>query len=248
MTQTRISLWTGPRCVSSAMMYAFAQRSDTRVLDEPLYPHYLRMTGASHPSREMVMAYMETDSQKVINRQILGNSDHEVLFIKNLSHHLVGLDVSFVEQLTNVFLIRNPEDMLASLIHYIPAPRLLDTAYRMQYRLFHHLKRTGKTPLVIDAKQLLAHPEATLRLICDHAGIAFDPAMLTWNPGPIPECGVWAEQWYKETHKHAGFMPYHKSPEPLPEELQPLVDECFRYYSELYEYAVNPISEIMVHS
>ena len=32
-----ISLWSGPRSMSTALMYSFAQRSDTRVLDEPLY-------------------------------------------------------------------------------------------------------------------------------------------------------------------------------------------------------------------
>jgi hypothetical protein len=35
-------------------MYAFAQRSDTAVLDEPLYAHYLRLTGLARPYREQV--------------------------------------------------------------------------------------------------------------------------------------------------------------------------------------------------
>ena len=40
-----ISLWSGPRNVSTALMYSFAQRSDTQVIDEPLYAHYLQHTG-----------------------------------------------------------------------------------------------------------------------------------------------------------------------------------------------------------
>ena len=39
----RIQLWSGPRNVSTALMYSFAQRPDTRVVDEPLYAHYLRV-------------------------------------------------------------------------------------------------------------------------------------------------------------------------------------------------------------
>ncbi|MGD8481270.1 MAG: sulfotransferase family protein, partial [Gammaproteobacteria bacterium] len=48
----RVCMWSGPRNVSTAMMYSFAQRPDTRVLDEPLYGHYLKSSGARHPGRE----------------------------------------------------------------------------------------------------------------------------------------------------------------------------------------------------
>ena len=48
---TRIALWSGPRNVSTALMYAFRQRPDTRVVDEPLYASYLLSSGAAHPAR-----------------------------------------------------------------------------------------------------------------------------------------------------------------------------------------------------
>jgi hypothetical protein len=50
----RLCFWSGPRNVSTALMYSFAQRSDTRAIDEPLYAHYLRVSGAEHPGKEMV--------------------------------------------------------------------------------------------------------------------------------------------------------------------------------------------------
>ena len=49
MATQRIHLWSGPRNVSTALMYSFAQRPDTRVVDEPLYAQYLRVSGALHP-------------------------------------------------------------------------------------------------------------------------------------------------------------------------------------------------------
>ena len=52
MNPKRICLWSGPRNVSTALMYAFAQRPDTAVVDEPLYAHYLRVSGADHPRQE----------------------------------------------------------------------------------------------------------------------------------------------------------------------------------------------------
>jgi hypothetical protein len=90
---TRICLWSGPRNVSTALMYAFAQRSDTRVIDEPLYAHYLRVSGADHPGREDVLGSMDSDGSRVVDDVILGACDRPVLFMKQMAHHLVDLDL-----------------------------------------------------------------------------------------------------------------------------------------------------------
>ena len=65
MQTKRICLWSGPRNVSTALMYAFAQRSDTHVIDEPLYAHYLHNTdrATAHPGIAAVMASMSTDGE-----------------------------------------------------------------------------------------------------------------------------------------------------------------------------------------
>ncbi|MED5317738.1 MAG: sulfotransferase family protein, partial [Bacteroidota bacterium] len=34
-----VALWAGPRNGSTATMYSFAERKDTRVMDEPLFGH-----------------------------------------------------------------------------------------------------------------------------------------------------------------------------------------------------------------
>ena len=44
-------MWSGPRNVSTAMMYSWRQRADTTVVDEPLYAHYLVVSGREHPGR-----------------------------------------------------------------------------------------------------------------------------------------------------------------------------------------------------
>ena len=62
----RINLWSGPRNVSTALMYSFAQRTDTRVVDEPLYGHYLRVSGAEHPGRDEVLAAVDADGERVV--------------------------------------------------------------------------------------------------------------------------------------------------------------------------------------
>ena len=61
-----ICLWSGPRNVSTALMYSFAQRDDVRVIDEPLYGHYLTVSGADHPGRDAVIAAMNCDGNAVM--------------------------------------------------------------------------------------------------------------------------------------------------------------------------------------
>src|SRR5690606_17661251 len=79
MSVKRICLWSSPRNISTAMMYSFAQRSDTTVVDEPLYAHYLLQSGAAHPGREGTLQSMENDGQKVIEKVILGPCPTPVL-------------------------------------------------------------------------------------------------------------------------------------------------------------------------
>ena len=53
-------------------MYAFAQRKDTTVVDEPLYAHYLSKTssGAIHPMTKEILDQMENNGQKVVDNVI----------------------------------------------------------------------------------------------------------------------------------------------------------------------------------
>src|SRR5581483_4403695 len=66
----RIAMWSGPRNISTAMMRAWGNRSDTAVIDEPFYACYLKMTGKKHPGADEVIAAGETDWRKVVNRLI----------------------------------------------------------------------------------------------------------------------------------------------------------------------------------
>ena len=71
MTTLRLCVWSGPRNVSTALMYSFAQRADARVVDEPLYAHYLRVTGSAHPDREAILASQDGDGDRVVREQVL---------------------------------------------------------------------------------------------------------------------------------------------------------------------------------
>ncbi len=62
----RISMWSGPRNISTAMMRAWGSRADSVVVDEPFYAYYLARTGHDHPGREDVLRAQPTDWQAVV--------------------------------------------------------------------------------------------------------------------------------------------------------------------------------------
>ncbi len=236
-TRMRICLWSGPRNVSTALMYAFAQRPDTRVVDEPLYAHYLRVSGADHPGRETVLASQDADGNRVVRDVILGPCDRPVLFAKNMAHHLVDLDLSFLDRTINVILTRDPREMLPSLVHQIPEPTLRDTGLDRQCALLDYLTERGQDVPVLIAREVLEDPETVLRELSARIGLPFAPAMLHWEMGPNPADGVWASIWYHNIHRSTGFKPYEPKNEPVPERILPLLETCRPLFERLVMHA-----------
>jgi len=234
----RLNVWSGPRNVSTALMYSFAQRSDTRVVDEPLYAYYLRVSGAQHPGREDVLASQEQDGEKVVREVILGPCDRPVVFFKQMAHHLVELDRAFLAHTANVILTRDPVEMLPSLRENIARPKLSDTGYAVQTQLFERLRALGQDPPVLDAREILRAPRKVLGELCRRLGIPFEESMLSWKPGARPEDGVWAKHWYASVHRSSGFEPYRPKTAPFPAELTELLAECRPHYDALARVAI----------
>jgi hypothetical protein len=234
-----ICLWSGPRNVSTALMYSFAQNEAVSVIDEPLYGHYLRVSGADHPGRDDVIAAMNCDGDAVMRELLQRQAENPEtrLFIKHMAHHLVDLDLGFLQETCNIFLIRDPWDMLPSLSVQLPEPQLADTGLRRQWEIFSALLESGQTPAILDSRELLTSPQTVLETLCEHIGLPFTPAMLSWEAGPRPEDGVWAPHWYHAVHRSTGFGPYTAKTE-FPERLKPLLEECQPWYDKLFEHAI----------
>ena len=225
-------------------MYSFAQRQDVRVVDEPLYGHYLRATDADHPGKEDVLAAMDCDGDRVM-RDLLEQQDKEALvclFLKHMTHHLVDIDLGFLARVRNVFLIRDPREMLPSLTIQLPHAQLRDTGLRKQWRLYEELAAAGRSPVVLDSRELLLDPRAVLEQLCTAVGLEFNETMLHWPAGPRPEDGVWAPHWYHAVHQSTGFAPYVPKTD-FPVRLEGLLAECAPWYEKLFAHALraNPV-------
>jgi hypothetical protein len=118
--------------------------------------------------------------------------------------------------------------------------RAEDLGFARQAELYDHVRAlTGTAPPVIEARDVLENPEGMLRALCAALGVAFDPGMLSWAPGPRPTDGVWAAHWYGAVERSTGFAPPRPAP-PLREALRPVVEACRPHYERLAAVRIAP--------
>lgn len=198
----RIAMWSGPRNLSTAMMYAFGNRADFAIWDEPFYAPYLAATGADHPMRDAIIAAHETDPAMVARRcldTIPAQKPH--FYMKHMPHHMIaGFPLDWARDCVNIHLIRHPARVIASYGAKMDHMTLEDIGFPQQTALFDKLGG-----IVIDSGDIRADPKGMLQKLCDAIGLAFDPAMLHWPAGPRAEDGIWASHWYNAVHQSTGF-------------------------------------------
>lgn len=234
----RIHLISGPRNISTALMYSFAQRRDTTVVDEPFYGYYLAATGIDHPGRDEVLASMRTDPEAVVREVIFGDYPTEVVFFKNMAKHLLGVEASFCKKLRNVFLIRDPARLITSFAKVVPSLDESEIGLKHACALFQELREQGSHPLVLNSDVVLQNPALVLGKLCAALEIPIDNAMLQWAPGPRSEDGSWAPYWYANVHKSRGFQPPPAEAAAVPERYRPLLEEVAPYYAYLNQFAI----------
>ena len=225
-----------PRTLSTALMYAFAQRTDTTVIDEPFYANYLVRTGKQHPGREAIIAAQS----KELTTQIKAINEHSNnhIFVKNIAHHLYDIEVDFLMGYHNIFYLRDPRRILTSMAKIMPDPSMMDIGIKVQYETMRRLKKANKKFLVLNSSDLLAAPASMLNKLCAELGIEFQNAMLQWPAGPKSYDGVWASHWYKSLHKTTGFGQENISTDPLPARLESLCAEATEYYNLINKHAL----------
>lgn len=236
----RIAMWSGPRNISTAMMRSFSSRNDCAVTDEPFYGAYLKTTGERHAMADEVIANMDCDWQSVATAMRGSVPDGKpVWYQKHMSHHMEGpISVYDFPDHTHVFLVRDPELMVASYRHknelvdarQLGFDRLVDYYRRVSDRL-------GRPAPVIDGNAILANPAEKLSALCAAIGIEWDPAMLSWPKGKHPDDGIWGEHWYNAVWNSEKFgAPTERSH--LTDAERAIADSCRPSYDALRQYCI----------
>ena len=238
-------MWSGPRNISTAMMRSFGNRSDTSVSDEPFYAAYLADTGYAHPMRDDVLASQDNDWRQVAAALTGPVPDgRPVWYQKHMTHHMrPGFGLDWVDRVTNAFLLRAPEAVLATYVVKREAVSLEEIGLPRQAELFDRVAdRLGTAPPVIEARDVLADPRGALTALCAGCGIPFDSAMLAWPPGLRASDGVWAPAWYDLVERSSGFAPPRAEItfDQLDDRLKPIAEAARPAYERLARYRIAP--------
>jgi hypothetical protein len=246
----RLAMWSGPRNISTACMRSWGNRDDTVVVDEPFYAHYLQVTGLPHPGREEILVHHETDWRVVAEAMSRGPlpPGARIQYQKQMSHHLLPhMGRAWLDEVTHAFLIRDPAAMVASLEEKLGTFELLATGLPQQVEIFEHvLARTGRTPPVVDAADLLAAPEPMLRALCAALDVPYSASMLHWPAGRRDTDGIWARHWYDRVERSTGFESPAAVADPAPVALSPALAaieaECRPLYERLRAHRLRPVT------
>jgi hypothetical protein len=240
----RIQLWSAPRCSSTALMYSFAQRVDTTVVDEPMYAAWLaKYPEAFRLDREATLASgMATSYAEVVKNVVLGPCPTPVYFLKHMSKHFLDLSPKDAEAVLHagphVVLTRSPANVATSFEAGGAKPTLDELGFPALVSIVAQARAANQPVIVVDADILQQQPAAVLRELCKQLNLAYDEAMLKWEAGPKRYDGAWAPWWYKDLHQTTGFKHALSPQRPVPQALLPLVEECYPFYLYLQQHAV----------
>jgi hypothetical protein len=234
-------MWSGPRNISTAMMRSFGNRRDTAVIDEPFYAAYLAGTSIQHPLREESLSSQPTDWRDVV-KIILGPApgDRPIFYQKHMTHHMrPEFDREWIARCRNAFLIRAPEDVLASYTQKRSDVALEDIGFVQQREIFEQeAERLGHAPPVIEGADVLANPGEVLSALCAALEIPFTEQMLHWPPGRHATDGAWAPAWYDAVERSTGFAAPRRPVafKDLRDDLKPIAAAARPHYDRLAQF------------
>lgn len=231
----RIAMWSGPRNLSTAMLYAFGNRADCEAWDEPFYAAYLAATGADHPMRREVLAAQAPQFEARLER-VLATPSKPVQYLKLMTHHMLpDFPLDWAQGYVNIHLLRHPARVIASYAAKRETINLDDIGFAQAGRIYNALPGP-----IIDSADIRADPAKALTALCDASGLPFDPAMLEWPAGPKPFDGAWAPHWYDAVHRSTGFAPAEGALPKVPPQHSALLEEALPIYQSLHADRLRP--------
>ncbi|XP_065901570.1 uncharacterized protein [Dysidea avara] len=277
LRKKRVILWAAPRSLSSVFYRSIATLNKTKHFQELFFgAHHF---GPVRQNKQLHK--LEKDSEippglyaegvtevKDLTYEMMKNilaADHpgvELVFSKEFAYCLPesmweGVISGKFADFNHTFLIREPEKVLYS--NYkapkpqpciMPAP---DGGLHELYKFYQFVKeKKGVTPIVVDAADLQAYPDETMKSYCEAIGITFDPNMTSWGKGftsPFTYTATGpaeADKWNVNLYQSTGFIkikPEEQKQVPLhelPSEVVKCIEECHVQYMEMWKDCIKP--------
>lgn len=232
----KLAMWSGPRNISTAMMRAWENRPNTKVVDEPFYAYYLNATNVEHPMGAEVLNSQPTCWQQVAKDMQL-DDEHDVFYQKHMTHHMLDeIDLGWTKHLRHCFLIRDPLLVINSYVKKMPSVSNDDIGIERQLYLYQKISEiTGQNIPIIDSNDVLKNPAGVLTTLCQQLDIEFHPNMLSWPAGTRESDGVWASHWYQNVEASTGFSAYVEPKIQLTTAQKQLAKDNDIFYQQLYK-------------
>lgn len=160
------------------------------------------------------------------------------VFVKDFAYSVEHvLDGDKLASMTSTFLIRDPMRVVQGLGHHWPDCTWDEVGFESLHRLFESVAdRDGTPPPVIDAADLTADPEGTIRAYCAAVGIEFIAEALSWDQGERAEVSWYGEgtgPWHDTLRHSTGIAAPQTSYPPLDD--TPRLAEMYERSLPLYE-------------
>jgi hypothetical protein len=204
-----LALWAHPRSLSTALERILIERGDFEVMHEPfsvVYYLHERRSYAAHANFDSA----ETADYDSIRNKIVQAANRRPVCFKDMCYHchdhVIG-DDAFLERITNVFLIRDPRQAIAS--HYAKNPHVTseEIGYEKQANVFRKVTQlTGAPPAVIAAEDLQQNPTGLLSALWHRIGAEDRPEAINWQAGHREQWDHW-KQWHREVAQSSGIQP-----------------------------------------
>lgn len=195
-----LALWTHPRSLSTALERVFIERGDFVVIHEPFSVLYYMLEQRANPVHAEFDG-TEMANYSLIRDRIIETARRRAVCFKDMCYHChddLIKDARFLRSVTNVFLIRDPRQAIAS--HFAKNPNVTceEIGYEKEASVFRRVwELTGNSPLVISAEDLQQDPAGTMSALCNRIGLAHRADVLTWQPGHFEQWDNW-KQWHSE--------------------------------------------------
>ncbi|KAL8802824.1 MAG: hypothetical protein Q9182_003584 [Xanthomendoza sp. 2 TL-2023] len=189
------AFYFGPEKISPAHLRWPADKIERSGRGHYTYDYVLQsiLTAAKGPTKRVFIKDMSYHIIPPIHSPKIRPPSLQTQNISNETPNPTVLPTSIIDNLQFIFLIRDPVAAIPSLYRCFIPPLSTQTedttldptelGYRELCILFDYLRNRdgGTAPLVIDADNLLADPEALLRLLCINLGLPYSSSMLSWR-------------------------------------------------------------------
>ncbi|XP_013390865.1 branched-chain-amino-acid aminotransferase-like protein 2 [Lingula anatina] len=258
----KVVLWAVPRSISTAFFRAMMNKKNVKVMLEP-YARAYYYGNERVSTRYGDQPITENCSFEDIKGEYEDDvQDMEAVFAKDMAYYLTN-NLESVACLPNgylhTFMIRDPRKSIKSLYRMSIKKELTgwdsfdpsEAGFVELFKLYQlAVNELGQEPIIVDADDLIQHPEGILKAYCAKTGIEFDPMMLNWEHNK-PDMEIFKEwlPWFENAMTSKSFQssgPSAKRPrkadqDELPSEVKACIEDCMPYYKKMFAKRLHPL-------